>query len=80
MKNKTIGKQGEHAGYIIETSGGIIHVDKFGLWWLGGTADNNSISLFGHREDAIYTAKKIKRQRPDLIKWTKTLPVFYCVA
>lgn len=81
MKKKLIiGKQGEHVGYIIQTGGGIIHIDNLGNWWLGGTADDNGIALFGHRDDAIRTAKKIRGQRPDLIEWTKTLPVFYCVA
>lgn len=79
-RNNVIGKQGEHMGYIIETNSGIIHIDKFGNWWLGGVADNNGVALFGHREDAIRKANKIKKQRPDLISWTKTLPVSYCVA
>ena len=78
-KNQVIGKQGQHAGYIIRTNSGIIHVDNLGNWWLGGTADNNSVALFGYRDDAIKIAKKIRGQRPDLIKWTKTFAVFYCI-
>lgn len=76
MKNKVIGKRGEPQGYVIRTDSGFIHIDEEGEWWLGGSCSVVGIALFGHRVDAITAAKKIRRQRPDLIKWTQTIHVF----
>jgi len=84
-KNKKIGEMGEFQGWIIRTNTGVIFFDDKGEWWLGGWTLWSSavynirrfgVPLFGHRIDAQKMAKKIKRQRPDLISWTKTTPVF----
>ena len=76
--NKKIGIFGIHIGWIIQTNCGPIHFDKNGDWYLGG-GDTAIALFFQDRKRAIRVAKKIKKQRPDLIKWTKTLPVHYSV-
>ena len=77
MKDKTIGKFGEFQGWIIKTNHGPIYIDEEGRWWLNCSEAFGGIAIFGHREDAKKMAKKIKRQRSDLIDWTKTIPTFF---
>jgi len=69
-----IGTIGEFQGWAILTNRGIIRMDKFGIWFFGATA---TVVLFVFRQDAIKGAKKIKQERPDLVQWTKTIPVHY---
>ena len=74
-KNKEIGERGRLEGYIIRTDSGFIHTDEEGQWWLGG-GSQVGVALFRDRWQARKIAKKVKRQRPDLISWTKTIPVY----
>ena len=62
-------------GFIIETDAGLIHFhDKNKQWWLGGDL-NTYIGLFKTKEIAQNVAKKIKKERPDLIHWYRILRV-----
>jgi len=74
-KNKEIGERGRLEGFIIQTNSGIIHIDEDGQWWLGG-GSSVGIAIFRDRWQAIKIAKEVKRQRPDLIDWTKTVRVY----
>jgi len=77
MRNKIIGKCGDFEGWIIKTDISPIYIDEDGRWWLDCSEGIGGIAIFGYRQDAIKMAKKIKRQRPDLIGWTKTVPTFF---
>jgi len=74
-KNKGIGERGKLEGFAIRTDSGFIHVDENGQWWLGG-GSSIGIAIFRDRWQAIKMAKKIRRQRPDLIGWTQTVRVY----
>ena len=75
-KNKEIGEQGRLEGYLIRTNSGLIFIDKDGQWWLGGTPSRMGVAIYRDRWQAIKMAKKVKHQRPDLIKWTQTVRVY----
>lgn len=73
MKTKLgIGILGEFLGWAISTNRGIILMDKNGNWFLGGNA---VVALFEVRQDAFKIARKIKKERSDLIQWTKIIHV-----
>lgn len=74
-RDKEIGKRGRLEGFVIRTDSGFIHIDKDGQWWLGG-GSSVGIAIFRDRWYAIKMAKKVRKQRSDLISWTKTIPVY----
>lgn len=74
-KDKKIENQGNQIGWVIQIPGGFI---DNGLWWLGGGKDVGII-VFADRKDAMETARKIRKQRPYLARWTKTIPAFWAV-
>lgn len=75
-RSKIIGERKELLGYGIQVNHGIIFVDHKGNWWLGGSGNKLGFAVFPNRKQAQKMARKIRRQRPDLIKWTLTRPVF----
>jgi hypothetical protein len=77
-KNKKIAENITFAGWAIATDAGIIMVDSLtGDWWLGGHS-KVGIGIYAYRGEAIKIARKIRKQRPDLIHWTRTIPVYDC--
>jgi len=55
--------------YAIETDKGYIHIDFKGKWWFGGIGVG--LAVFRTKKEADLFRRKIKRDRPDLVGWTK---------
>ena len=54
--------------FVIETNNGIIHINSKGEWFLGGNVD---VAAFKNKKEANLFRRKVRRERPDLIDWTR---------
>ena len=64
--------------WVILTDQGIIMANSNGEWKLEQWIDkaNSQVAImYEHRWEAQKLAKKIRRQRKDLISWTQTIPI-----
>jgi hypothetical protein len=63
-------------GWSIQTASGVIFIDKKGKWWF--QEPGCGIAVYHDKKEAQKIAQKIRRQMPELIGWTKIVPVYGC--